>query len=72
MCDSILQLLTKEAMEAVLWPHLIDYLLAPEFTNAVPAVIKSLAQLAYKMRKNKNLKSIEYINFKVSSALFIG
>ena len=64
MCDNILQLLTKEAMEAVLWPHLIDYLLAPEYTNAIPAVIKSLSQLAFKLRKEKSVKIIEYTAFK--------
>ena len=53
MCDNILQLLTKESMEAVLWPYLIDFLLAPEYTNAIPAVIKSLSQLAFKMRQDK-------------------
>ena len=64
MCDNILQLLTKEAMEAVLWPQLIDFLLAPEYTNAIPSVIKSLSQLAFKMRQDKALKMIEYTNFK--------
>ena len=64
MCDNILQLLTKEAMEAVLWPFLIDFLLAPEYINAFPAVIKSLSALAYKMRQEKSLKMIEYTNFK--------
>ena len=53
MCDNILQLLTKESMETVLWPYLIDFLLAPEYTNAIPAVIKSLSQLAFKMRQDK-------------------
>jgi hypothetical protein len=67
MCDNILQLLTKEAMEAVLWPHLIDYLLAPDYANAIPAVIKSLDQLAFKMRKGQQQQQqqpIEYTNFK--------
>ena len=53
MCDNILQLLTKESMETVLWPYLIDFLLAPEYSNAIPAVIKSLSQLAFKMRQDK-------------------
>ena len=65
MCDNILQLLTKESMEAVLWPYLIDFLLAPEYANAIPAVIKSLSQLAFKMRQDKAaVKMIEYTNFK--------
>ena len=51
-------------MEAVLWPQLIDFLLAPEYTNAIPSVIKSLSQLAFKMRQDKALKMIEYTNFK--------
>ena len=63
MCDNILMLMTKEAMEAILWPHLIDFLLAPEYINAVPSVIKSLSQLAIKMRQNKS-KPIEYSQFK--------
>ena len=37
MCDNILMLMTKEAMEAILWPYLIDFLLAPEYMNAIPS-----------------------------------
>ena len=53
MCDNILQLLTNnvDAMEPVLWPHLLEYLLSPDFVGAVPSVIKSLAQLAQRKRK---------------------
>ena len=40
MCDNILMLMTKkETMEAILWPFLIDFLLAPEYMNAVPSGI---------------------------------
>ena len=53
MCDNILQLLTNnvDAMEPVLWPHLLEYLLIPDFVSAVPSVIKSVAQLAQRKRK---------------------
>ena len=53
MCDNILQLLTNnvDKMEPVLWPHLLEYLLSPEYISAVPSVIKSLAQLAQRKRK---------------------
>ena len=53
MCDNILQLLTNnvDAMEAVLWPHLLEYLLSPDYVGAVPSVIKSAAQLAQRKRK---------------------
>lgn len=53
-------------MEAVLWPFLIDFLLAPEYTNAIPAVIKSLSQLALKLRQDSTSKlaTIEYGKFK--------
>jgi hypothetical protein len=67
MCDSILQLLTKEAMEDVLWPFLLDFLLAPEYANAVPALVKSLSQLALKKRRDQTGGGggmIEYANFK--------
>ena len=46
MCDSILLLLATsvEAMEPVLWPHLMDYLLAPDFGPAIPSIVKSLGR----------------------------
>ena len=46
MCDSILLLLATsvEAMEPVLWPRLMDYLLAPDFGPAIPSIVKSLAR----------------------------
>lgn len=66
MCDNILQLLTKEALEELLWPFLIDFLLAPEYVNAIPSVIKSLSQLAIKTRMEKSTspKAIDYLKFK--------
>lgn len=52
MCDSILQLLANSVpcMEAVLWPHMLDYSLIPEYTLAIPAIIKSSANLAAKKK----------------------
>ena len=46
MCDSILLLLATsvEAMEPVLWPRLMDYLLAPDFGPAIPSIVKSLGR----------------------------
>ena len=46
MCDSILLLLATsvEAMEPVLWPHLMDYLLSPDFGPAIPSIVKSLGR----------------------------
>ena len=35
-------------MEPLLWPKLLDYLLAPDFTRAVTSVSKSLIQLVTK------------------------
>ena len=65
MCDNILQLLTKEELEHLLWPYLIDFLLAPDYVNAIPAVIKSLSQLAIKNRiDKKSPKPIDYSKFK--------
>ena len=66
MCDNIVQLLTKEALEDLLWPFLIDFLLAPEYVNAIPSVIKSLSQLAIKTRMEKltSPKAIDYLKFK--------
>jgi hypothetical protein len=54
MSDNILQLLTKSGVaniESVLWPHLIDYLLAPDFTGAASSVVRSLAHLAAKKKE---------------------
>jgi hypothetical protein len=56
MCDSILLLLSTsvDAMEPVLWPHLMDYLLAPEFGAAIPSVVKSLNALIVKKRADED------------------
>ena len=69
MCDNILQLLTKESMETVLWPYLIDFLLAPEYSNAIPAVIKSLSQLAFKMRQDKKASVTSVVELEEASEL---
>lgn len=56
MCDNILMLLTKEAtMEAVLWPKLVDYLLAPDFAEAEASLVKSLAGLSSKATFNQEI-----------------
>ena len=56
MCDNILRLLTVNvpAMDVVLWPHLLDYLLAPDFNAAVPSIVKCLSHLV------KNTKLIKF------------
>ena len=66
MCDNILQLLTKEAtLEELMWPFLIDFLLAPEYVNAIPCIVKSLSQLAVKTRgQTSSPKAIDYGKFK--------
>ncbi len=48
MCCSILLLLAKSVpeMESVLWPHLVDYLLAPDFSLAVAPVVRALDEIA--------------------------
>ncbi len=47
MCDNILRLLAVNvpAMDVVLWPHLLDYLLAPDFNAAIPSIVKCLSHL---------------------------
>lgn len=47
MCDNILRLLAVNVpqMDGLLWPHLIDYMLAPDFNSAVPSIVKCLAPL---------------------------
>ena len=65
MSDSILQLLTSSnsgggscdqapssSMEGVLWPYLLEFLLNPEYTEAVPSVMKSLSCLAHRKRQS--------------------
>ncbi len=61
MCDSILLLLATsvDAMEEVLFPHLMDYLLAPDFGNAVPSVVKSLNALTMKTRADADDEAAE-------------
>ena len=66
MSDSILQLLTNnvEKMESVLWPHLLEYLLNPEFSEAVPSVIKSLSNLAHRKRQSLVNYIVDYSELK--------
>lgn len=53
MCESILRLITTtiEKMENVLWPYLLEYLVAEEFTNAMGAVCQNIGYLAAKKRE---------------------
>ena len=53
MCDAILQLLAKSVpcVEGLLWPHMLDYVLIPEFYLAISAVVKSSAHLAAKKKQ---------------------
>lgn len=56
MCDNILRLLASNvpSMEVVLWPQLIDYLLAPDYSGGVPSIVKCLSQLAQKKRESSS------------------
>jgi hypothetical protein len=65
MCDNILQLLATSvpAMEPLLWPHLLDYLLAPDFSNSVTPVTKALIQLQSKKNLQQLCIVIDYDNF---------
>ena len=73
MCDNILQLLTNnvDAMEAVLWPHLLEYLLSPEYVAAVPSVIKSLALLAQRKRKTLIDYMVDWTSLKNVSGPYV-
>lgn len=52
MCENVLHLLstTVEHMFALLWPHLLEYVV-PEYAEALPTVIKCCAQLAVRARR---------------------
>lgn len=74
ICDNILQLWsTKEsAMDVVLWPHLLDYLLVPDLSNAIPSVMKSLAQLA-KLKNEDGSPDflVDFANFKYITGPYV-
>ena len=55
MCANILQLLTTtvDTVQPVLWPHLLEYLLQPDCTPAVPAIARSLAHIATRKREEQ-------------------
>jgi len=66
MCGNILELLTTtvDSVEPVLWPHLLEYLMQPDCTTAVPSIAKSLAHIATKKREiNAADYSIDYGDF---------
>ena len=66
MCSNILQLLTTtvDTVQPVLWPHLLEYLLQPDCTPAVPAIARSLAHIATKKREEQASDySIDYGDF---------
>lgn len=52
MCDNILRLLAVNvpSMDPILWPQLIDYLLAPDYNSAVPSIVKCLSHLVSHLR----------------------
>jgi len=54
MCDNILNLATTTipSMEPVLWPFLFEFLVSPQYTEAVPILCKCLAHLATTKRES--------------------
>ena len=62
MCGSILQLLANSVplVEGLLWPHMLDYILIPEYSLAIPAVIKSSAHLAAKKKQQTQDTDYEF------------
>ena len=74
MSDSILQLLTNNAadggagsggMEGVLWPYLLEFLLSPDLSDAVPSVMKSLSVLAHRKRQSLVNYIVDYSELKL-------
>ena len=57
MCDNILRLLAVNvpSMDPILWPQLIDYLLAPDYNSAVPSIVKCLSHLVSHLRSFRGL-----------------
>ena len=47
-------------MEGVLWPYLLEFLLNPEYTEAVPSVMKSLSCLAHRKRQSLVNYMVDY------------
>lgn len=68
MCDNILQLLSTSVpeVESLLWPRLLDFLVAPEFSNAVTPIIKSASNILNKKAPadgQEHLEPIPYERF---------
>ncbi|XP_072423817.1 maestro heat-like repeat-containing protein family member 1 [Chiloscyllium punctatum] len=59
MCDNILNLLTTtvKKMEDVLWPFLLEFIIPPQYLNALAPVCRSLAHLGMKkLQHNEGLQ----------------
>ncbi|XP_043547011.1 maestro heat-like repeat-containing protein family member 1 [Chiloscyllium plagiosum] len=59
MCDNILNLLTTtvKKMENVLWPFLLEFIIPPQYLNALAPVCRSLAHLGMKkLQHNEGLQ----------------
>jgi len=54
MADNILNLCTTtiSEMESVLWPYLLEFIVAPQYTEALAGVCKSIAYVAALKREN--------------------
>lgn len=52
MCENVMNLLvtTVDGIETVLWPHLFELMVQPEYSNALPVIYRSLAQVASKVK----------------------
>ncbi|XP_053206672.1 maestro heat-like repeat-containing protein family member 1 [Panonychus citri] len=53
MSDNVMNLLvtTVDDIERVLWPHLFEYLVQPEYTEALPTLCKSLNLMGEKIKR---------------------
>ncbi|XP_048473537.1 maestro heat-like repeat-containing protein family member 1 [Rhincodon typus] len=56
MCDNILHLLTTtvKKMENVLWPFLLEFVIPPQYLNALAPVCRSLAYLGMKKQQHNS------------------
>ncbi|XP_015790104.1 maestro heat-like repeat-containing protein family member 1 [Tetranychus urticae] len=53
MSDNVMNLLvtTVDDIEKVLWPHLFEYLIQPEYTEALPTLCKSIYLMGEKIKR---------------------
>ncbi len=59
---------TASGVEGVLWPHLLEFLLQPEYTAAVAAISKALTVVAgRRVAANGEGLAVAYQNLQVSS-----